>query len=195
MLQCTKSCSKICFGRSKPEDREQICPWNLVCYNSTHMMGKVWSLWYQSWHYWTELWTTNHSEQRQSYGGEINLQCTILQVIFTIHLPTDINECLQEMSVQPLPIEQTYDTIPPTSKLTSFSISHRNKRLCFLHAGRSHVVICNDIWKEVWISASSSKCPGTHWCKSNCFCSSNSIQGRNFDTIFHKFPMVSKLMA
>ena len=174
----------ICFGRSKHEDGKQICLQNLVCYNSTHMMGKVRSLWYQSWHYWTELCKTNHSEQRQSYGGGINLQCTILQVIFTIHLPKDINECLQEMSVQPIPIEQTYDTIPRTSKLTSGSISHRNKLLCLLQARRSHVVICNDIWKEVWISASSSECPVTHWCKSNCFCSSSSIQGRNFTLSF-----------
>jgi hypothetical protein len=34
----------MCFGRSKPEDRKQICPQNIVCYNSTHMMEKVQSL-------------------------------------------------------------------------------------------------------------------------------------------------------
>ena len=34
-------------------------------------------------------------------GGEINLQCTIFQVIFAKHFPTDIIKCLQEMLVQP----------------------------------------------------------------------------------------------
>ena len=37
-----------------------------------------------------------------------------------------------------------------------------------------------------------SECPDTHWCKSNCFYSSISIQGRNYDTIYHKFILVSK---
>jgi len=32
------------FGRSKPEDGKQICPENILCYYSTHMMGKVQSL-------------------------------------------------------------------------------------------------------------------------------------------------------
>lgn len=38
----------------------------------------------------------------------------------------------------------------------------------------------------------SSECPGTHWCNSNCLCSPISTQGRNFDTIYHKFNLVSK---
>jgi len=45
----------ICFGRSMPEVGEQICPQNIGCYNSTHMTKKVQSLWFQSWHYWTEI--------------------------------------------------------------------------------------------------------------------------------------------
>jgi len=53
---------------------------------------------------------TKHSQQRQCCGGEINLQCTIFQVIFTTHLPIDIIKCLQEMLVQSVPMEQTHDT-------------------------------------------------------------------------------------
>ena len=86
----------------------------------------------------------------------------------------------------------SWHTIPCTSKLTSVSISHRNKLLCLFQAGISHVVICNDLWKEVWMSDISSECPGMHWCNSNCFCSSISIQGRKFDTICQKFNLVSK---
>jgi len=86
----------------------------------------------------------------------------------------------------------SWHTIPHTSKPTSVSISHRNKLLCLLQAGRSHAVICNDFWKEVWMSDISSECPGRHWCNSNCFCSPISIQGRHFDTIYHKFNLVSK---
>ena len=37
------------------------------------------------------------------------------------------------------------------------------------------------------------ECPGMHWCNSNCFCSSVSIQGRSFDTIYHKFSLVWKI--
>jgi len=59
MLECQQCklspCIEICFGRSKPEDGKQICPQNIVCYNSTHMMEKVQSLWFQSWHYWAEI--------------------------------------------------------------------------------------------------------------------------------------------
>jgi len=88
----------------------------------------------------------------------------------------------------------SWHTIPCTSKLTSVSISHRNKLLCLLQAGRSHVVICNDLWKEVWMSDISSECPDRHWCNSNCFCLPISTQGRNFDTIYHKFNLVSNLM-
>jgi hypothetical protein len=72
---------------------------------------------------------------------------------------------------------------PCTSKLTSVSISHRNKLLCLLQAGRSHVVICNDLWKEVWMSGISSECPSTQWCNSNCLCSSISIQGKMADSV------------
>ena len=86
----------------------------------------------------------------------------------------------------------SWHMIPCTSKLHSVSISQTNKLLCLLQAGRSHVVICNDLWKEVWMSDISSECPGTHWCNSNCFCPSFNIQGRNFDTIYHKFNPVSK---
>ena len=60
----------------------------------------------------------------------------------------------------------SWHTIPCTSKLTSVSISHRNKLLYLLQAGRSHAVICNDLWKEVWMSDVSSECPGMHWCNS-----------------------------
>ena len=81
----------------------------------------------------------------------------------------------------------SWHTIPCTSKLTLLSISHRNKLLCLLQAGRSHVDICNDLWKEVWMSDISSEYPGMNWCNSNWFCSSNSIKGRNFDTTYHKF--------
>jgi len=42
----------------------------------------------------------------------------------------------------------SWHTIPCTSKLTSVSILHRNKLLCLLQAGRSHVVIHNDLWKD-----------------------------------------------
>jgi len=57
-----------------------------------------------------KLYKTNHSEQRQCCGGEINLQCTIFQVIFTTHLPTDIIKYLQEMLVQSVPAKRTHDT-------------------------------------------------------------------------------------
>ena len=57
-----------------------------------------------------KLYKKNHSEHRQCCGGQINLQCTIFQVIFTTHLPTDIIKCVQEMLVQPVPMEQTHDT-------------------------------------------------------------------------------------
>jgi len=77
-------------------------------------------------------------------------------------------------------------------KTTLVRISHRNKLPCLLQAGRSHVVICNDLWKEVCMSDISSECPGTHWCNSNFFYSSITIQGRKFDTIYHKFNLVSK---
>jgi len=50
------------------------------------------------------------TEQRHCCGGEINLQCTVFQVIFTTHLPTDIIKCLQEMLDQSVPMEQTHDT-------------------------------------------------------------------------------------
>jgi len=83
-------------------------------------------------------------------------------------------------------------TIPRTSKLTSESISYRCKCLCLLQAGRSHVVTCSGLCKEVWMSDISSECPGMHWCNSNCFWSSVTIQGRNFDAIYHKFNLVSK---
>ena len=89
----------------------------------------------------------------------------------------------------------SWHTIPRTSELTSVSISLRNKLLCILQAGRSHVVICNALWKEVWMSDISSECPCTHWCNSNCFCSSISIQGRKFDTIYHKFNVLSKFYS
>jgi len=52
----------------------------------------------------------NHREQRQCCGGEINLLCSIFLVIFTKHLPIDIIECLQEMLVQAVPMEQTHET-------------------------------------------------------------------------------------
>ena len=39
---------------------------------------------------------TNHIEQKQHCGGEINFQCTFFQVILTTHLPIDIIKCLQE---------------------------------------------------------------------------------------------------
>jgi hypothetical protein len=58
--------------------------------------------------------------------------------------------------------------------------------------GRSHAVICNDLSMEVWKSDISFECPGMHWSNSNYFCSSISTQGRNFDTIYHKFSLVSK---
>ena len=86
----------------------------------------------------------------------------------------------------------SWHTIPHTSKLTSESISYRNKCLCLLQAGRSHVVTCSDLWKEVWMSDISSECPSMHWCKFNCFWSSVTTQGRKFDTIYHKFNLVSK---
>ena len=69
----------------------------------------------------------------------------------------------------------------------------RNKLLCLLQAGRSHVIICNDLWEEVWMSDISSECPGMHWCNSNCFCPSISTQGRHFDAVYHKLNLVSKL--
>jgi hypothetical protein len=47
-----------------------------------------------------KLYKTNHSEERQCCGGDIHPQCTIFQVTFTTHLPTDIIKCLQEMLVQ-----------------------------------------------------------------------------------------------
>ena len=86
----------------------------------------------------------------------------------------------------------SWHTIPCTSKLTSVNISHRNKLLWLLQTGRSHVVICNDIWQEVWMSDISSECPDRQWWNCNCFCSPISTQGRNFDTICHKFNLVSK---
>ena len=60
-------------------------------------------------------------------------------------------------------------TIPCTSNLTSVSISLRNKLLCLLQAGRSHVVICNDLWKEAWMSGISSECPCMLSCNSKLF--------------------------
>jgi len=77
----------------------------------------------------------------------------------------------------------SWHTIQCTPKLTSASISHSNKLLCLLQAGRSHVVMCNNFCKEMWMSVISSECPGMHWRISNCYCSSISIQGRNFDTL------------
>ena len=74
------------------------------------------------------------------------------RLFFTTHLPTDIIKCLQEMLVQSVRMEQSHDMIPCSSKLTSVSISQGNKCLCLLQAGRSHVVICNDLWKEVWMT-------------------------------------------
>jgi len=59
----------------------------------------------------------------------------------------------------------SWHMIPCTSKPTSESISYRNKCLCLLQAGRSHVVTCSGLWKEVWMSDISSQCPGMHWCK------------------------------
>jgi len=56
------------------------------------------------------LYKANHTEYKQCCGGEINLQCTILQVIFTTHLPIDIIKCLQEILAQSVPMEQTRDT-------------------------------------------------------------------------------------
>ena len=139
-----------------------------------------------------KLYETNHSEQRQCCGGEINLQCTIFHVIFTTHLPTDIIKCLQEMLVQSVSMEQTRNTQFHAHENYISKHFTRNKLLCLLQAGRSHVVICNDLRKEVWMSDISSECPGTQWCNSNCFCPSISIQGRNFDTNYHKFNLVSK---
>ena len=54
-----------------------------------------------------KLYKTNHGEHRQCCGGDIDLQCTIIQVIFTTHRPTDIIKYLQEMLVQCVPMEQT----------------------------------------------------------------------------------------
>ena len=119
-------CSENCFGRSKSGDGKQICPQNIVFYNSIHISGTNWR-----------------------------------------------------------------HTIPHTSKLTSVSTAHRNKLLCLLQAGRSHVT-CNELWKEVWMFDMSSQCLGMQWCNSNCFCSSISTQGRNFDAISHKLNLVSK---
>jgi hypothetical protein len=55
------------------------------------------------------LYKANHTEHKQCCGGEINFQCTIFQVIFTTHVPTDIIKCLQEMLAQSVPMEQTCD--------------------------------------------------------------------------------------
>jgi len=73
-----------------------------------------------------------------------------------------------------------------------FSLFLWNKLLCILQAGRS-LVICNDLCKELWMSDISSECPGMQWCNSNCFCSLISIQGRSFDTHYHKFSLVWKI--
>ena len=81
---------------------------------------------------------------------------------------------------------------PAHQKLAAVSISHRNKLLCLLQAGRIHVVICNALWSEVWMPDIFPECPGMYWCNSNCFCSLISIQVRNFDTIYHTFNLVSK---
>ena len=145
-----------------------------------------------------KLYKTNHSEQRKWCGGEINLQCTIFQVIFTTHLPTHIiSHTHHQMSARNVGSvcsceTNSWHTIPCTPKLTSASISQKNKLLCLHQAGWSHVVICNDLCKEVWMSDISSECPHMNWCNSNCYCSSISIYGRNFDTLYHKFKLMSK---
>jgi len=82
----------------------------MVCYNSTHMMETVQVYDFSHGTTGQKLYETNHSEQRQCCGGDINFQCNIFQVIFTTHLPTDIIKHLQEMLVQSVPMEQTHDT-------------------------------------------------------------------------------------
>ena len=136
-----------------------------------------------------KLYKTNHSEQRQCCGGEINLQYTIFQVIFITHLPTDTIKCLNRNDGSVCSYRtNSWHTIPCTSKVTSVSISHRNQLLCLLQVGRCHVVICNVLWEEVWMPDIWSECPGMHW----CFCSSINIQCSNFDPIYHKFNLLSK---
>ena len=83
-----------------------------------------------------KLYKTNHSEQRQCCGGEINLQCTIFQVIFTTHLPIDI-KCLQEMMFHSFPMEHSMHIKTNISKhftqeQTSLPTSGREIPCCHL---------------------------------------------------------------
>ena len=154
---------------------------------------KVQCLWFQSWHYWTEiiqdkpqwadamLWWRNQSPVHHFSGYFKYTSSQRHHQMFARNVGSVYSYGTN-----------SWHTIPYTSKLTWVSISHRNKLLCLLQAGRSHIVICNDLWKEVCMSDVSSECPGRQWCNSNCFCSSISIQGRNLDTIHHKLNLVSK---
>ena len=72
---------------------------------------------------------------------------------------SDIIKCVKEMLVVCSYGTNPWHTITCTSKLTSVSISHKNKFLCLLQAGISHVVICHDLWKKVCMSDISCDCP------------------------------------
>ena len=156
------------------------------------MTEKVQSLQFQSQHYWTEI---TYIKQTTVSRGSAVVEKSIFSApffrLFSTHTFPWTSSARNFGSVCSYG-PTSWHTVPCTSKLTFVSISHGNKLLCLCQAGRSHVVICNDLWKEVWMSDISSDCPGTHWCNSNCFCSSSSIQGRIFDTIYHKFNLVSK---
>jgi hypothetical protein len=79
-------------------------------------------------------------------------------VFFSTYLPTDIIKFPQEMLVVSSYVTNSWHMIPCTTKLTLESISHRNKLICLLQGGRSHAVICNDLWKYGWMSDISSDC-------------------------------------
>ena len=156
-------------------------------------MEKVQSLWIQSWHYWTEIiW---HKPQWAEAMLWWRNQCPVHHFSgYFHHMSSHIHH---QMSARYVGLVCSYEgnswhMIPCTSKLTLVSISYMNKLLYLLQAEISHDVICNDIWKEVWMSDISSECSGTYSCNSNCFCSSISIKGINFDTTYHKFNLVSK---
>ena len=146
-------------------------------------MGKVQSLWIQSWHYWTEIiW---HKPQWAEVMLWWRNQCPVHHFSgYFHHMSSHIHHQMSARNAGSVCSCGTisWHMIPCSSKLTSVSISHRNKLLCLLQTGRSHVIICNDPWKKVWMSDISIECPVRHWCNSNCFCSSISIKGRNFDT-------------
>ena len=91
------------------------------------------------------LYKTNHIEQKQCCGGEINLQCTIFHVIFITHLPTDIITCLQECWFN-LFLWNKYVTHNSMHIKTNINKHFTQEQTSLPTSGREiFVVICNDL--------------------------------------------------